>query len=134
MGYYHERNLAFMGMWYGRANFEYSPLAWLRLNLNYLYIGDTSKGTPGSYSASELNPFTKAASGVKQVNSPIASRQDEDKSDVGQEINLITTLNIYKNFDYYIGLAVFLPGSMYDAPNKSADTTYAINTKLIYAF
>jgi hypothetical protein len=134
LGYYHERNLAFMGMWYGRANFEYSPLAWLRLNLNYLYIGDTSKGTPGSYSASELNPFTKAASGVKQVNSPIASRQDEDKSDVGQEINLITTLNIYKNFDYYIGLAVFLPGSMYDTPTKSADTTYAINTKLIYAF
>ena len=25
MGYYHNRQLDFSGMWYGRANFEYSP-------------------------------------------------------------------------------------------------------------
>jgi len=147
MGYYHQANLAFMGMWYGRANFEYSPTAWVRFNLNYLYIGDNTKGTPGVYTDGPL------AGRQKIVNSPgtysnssdprtfnSAATQNVDKKTVGQEINLITSLNIYQGFVYHIGLAVFLPGDVYDvydtAGNKtrSADTAYAINSKLVYAF
>jgi len=122
IGYYHEINLAFMGMWYGRVNFEYSPTSWARFNLNYLYIGDTSKG----------NPANVSTGGV--INSPVGARQDVDKDKVGQEINLITTLNIYQGFVYNIGIAYFFPGDVYDRPSKSADGAYAINTKLQYAF
>ena len=129
IGYYHERNLAFMGMWYGRANFEYSPAAWVRLNFNYLYIGDTTKGTPGT----GVSAFTKV-SGTKVVNSPIGARTDKNEDFVGHEINLITTFNIYKNFVYNVGIYYFLPGDVYDQANKSADNSYGINTKLNYAF
>ena len=106
------------------ANFEYSPLAWLRFNLNYLYIGDTSKGTPG----------TTASGAPKMVNSGIAAYQGEDRDKIGQELNLITTFTIYKNFTYNVGVGVFFPGDVYDIPGKDADTAYAINSKMIYAF
>lgn len=118
IGYYHMRNLNFSGMWYGRANFEYSPMAWVRFNLNYLYIGDTSEGSAGSAG----------------INSPVGSRTDADKDKVGQELNLITSLNIYPGFVWHIGIAAFFPGDVYDTPAKSADTAYAVNTKMVYAF
>jgi hypothetical protein len=119
MGYYHNTVLDFAGMWYGRANFEFSPLAWLRFNLNYLYIGDNTKGTPGP---------------GKVVNSPLGARTDKDEKDVGQEINLITTFNIYKNFVYNVGIYYFIPGAVFDTATKSADESYGLNSKLIYAF
>jgi hypothetical protein len=125
LGYYHERNLPFSGMWYGRANFEYSPFSWVRFNLNYLYIEDNAKGTPGP---------------GKTVNSPMGSRQDKDARKVGQEFNLITTFNIHKGLQYHVGLAMFLPGEIYNvAPGpgiqgKNAETAYAVNSKLVYAF
>ena len=129
MGYYHERNLAFMGMWYGRANFEYSPLAWLRFNLNYLYIGDNNEGNPGT----GVNAFTGISS-TKQVNAQIGARQDKDEDYVGQEVNLITSITIYPGFVYNIGLAVFFPGDVYNTSSNSPDNAYAVNTKLVYAF
>jgi hypothetical protein len=129
IGYSHNRDLNFGGFYYGRVNFEYSPLAWLRMNLNYLYIGDTSEGTPGT----GVNAFTKV-SGTKAVNTPVGARQDKDEDFVGHEINLITTLNIYKNFVYNIGLYYFIPGDVYDTATVSADSSYGINTKLNYAF
>jgi hypothetical protein len=135
MGYYHERNFGFAGLWYGRANFEYSPTAWVRFNFNYLYIGDNTKGTSGT----GVSAFTKV-SGTKTINGVVGARQNEDLKYVGSEINLITTLNIYKNFAYNIGIYYFLPGKMYDRVDtagntiKTADESYGINTKLIYAF
>jgi hypothetical protein len=128
MGYYHNHDIDFSGMWYGRANVEYSPLAWLRMNLNYLYIGDTSSGSTGT------TTYPIGSVGPKIVNSPVGSRQDADKNDVGQEINLITTLTIYKNFVYNIGLYYFIPGSVFDLNGKDAENSYGINTKLVYAF
>ena len=129
MGYYHNRNIEFSGTWYGRANFEYSPTSWVRFNLNYLYIGDTSSGAPGT--------IISRVSGLPQtkiVNSALGTTQARDEDYLGQEINLITTLSIYKNFVYNIGLAAFLPGDAYKLTNGSVDPAWAINTKLIYAF
>jgi hypothetical protein len=129
MGYYHNRNIEFSGMWYGRANFEYSPTSWLRFNLNYLYIGDTSSGSPGTITARISGlPTTKI------VNSPIGTTQTKDEDYLGQEINLITTINIYKGFVYNIGIAAFLPGDAYKLPNGSVDPCFAVNSKLVYAF
>jgi hypothetical protein len=123
-GYWHNREIYFEGMWYGRANFEFSPARWARLNLNYLYIGDNSSGTPGA---------------GRVVNSPLGARQDKDESFVGHEINLITTLVIYKNIVYNVGLGYFIPGSIYDkpataTPAKSAEAAYGINTNLKLVF
>jgi hypothetical protein len=129
MGYYHNRNIEFSGMGYARANFEYSPAAWLRFNLNYLYIWDNSSGSPGTtiYRMSGLP-------GTKIVNSPMGTTQAKDEDYLGQEINLITTFNIYKGFVYNIGIAAFLPGDAYKLPNGSVDPAFAVNSKLIYAF
>jgi hypothetical protein len=118
-GNQHQKQSDFGGMYYGRLNAQYSPLPWLNLSPNYLYIGDTSKGTPGA---------------GKVVNSPTGARQDLDKDFIGHEINLITTLRIYQNFTYNIGLGYFLPGDIYDSATKSADNAWAINTGMQLAF
>ena len=68
------------------------------------------------------------------MNSQRGAYQGEDEDYVGQEINLITTFNIYQGFQWNVGIAVFLPGDVYDFPNQSIDTAYAFNTKLVYAF
>jgi len=135
MGYYHNRQTAYEGFWYARANVEYSPLTWVRMNLNFLYIGDTSSGTPGL----GISPFTRIY-GTKLVNTPTGARQDVDKSIVGQELNLITTLRIYQNFDFNIGIYGFWPTNMFDRVDstgnviQSAQFSYGLNTKLVYAF
>jgi hypothetical protein len=129
MGYYHNQQIDFSGLWYGRAAFEYSPTPWMRMILNYLYIGDTSEGTPGNFT-----PKFAAAPTTKIVNSPKGARQDKDEDSVGQEINLITTLNIYKNFVYNIGLYYFVAGDVFDSPTTDAKPSYGANTKLVYAF
>jgi hypothetical protein len=53
----------YMGTWYGNVNVEYNPTAWLKLVANYLYIGDTATGTPGT---------------GKTVNTPTGSYQGAD--------------------------------------------------------
>jgi hypothetical protein len=118
LGYYHEKQLNWMGTWYGNVNFEYSPTAWARMILNYLYIGDTATGAAGSAG----------------INTPTGSRTDEDKDFVGHEINLITSLSIYKGFVYNIGLAYFMPGDVFDSASASAKNAYAVHSKLNYAF
>jgi hypothetical protein len=129
IGYYHNRQLDFSGMWYGRANFEYSPAAWVRFNLNYLYIGDTSSGQAGTITSKISGPGA-----TKIVNSQRGSYQGQDRDSVGQEINLITTFNIYQNFVWNVGIAAFLPGDVYEFPNRAIDTAWAFNSKLQYAF
>jgi hypothetical protein len=112
------------GYWYGLANVNYTPLPWLNLGFNYLYIGDTSKGE---------------AAGMKNTTTYGAAQQVKDESFVGHEINLITKLKIYQNLTYQIGIAAFLPGAVYDqytgtTKTKSPDTAYAVNTGMQLAF
>jgi hypothetical protein len=118
-GNQHQKQGDFGGMYYGRLNGIYSPMPWIQLSGNYLYIGDTSKGSPGA---------------GKVVNSPTGARQDKDEDFIGHEINLITTLKIYQNFTYNIGLAYFIPGAVYDSATKSADKAWAVNTGMQLAF
>jgi len=132
IGYYHNNQIDFSGMWYGRAAFEYSPTPWMRMILNYLYIGDTSEGSPGTFRpkfASATAPLVN-----KPVNSPRGARQDKDEDFVGHEINLITTFTIYKNFVYNVGLYYFIAGDVFDSPTTDAKPSYGANTKLVYAF
>jgi hypothetical protein len=74
------------------------------------------------------------------VNTPTGARTDSDKSYVGSELNLITTLRIYQNFDLNIGIYGFWPSDMFDkvdstgAKLQSAEFSYGLNTKLVYAF
>jgi len=117
-GNQHNKQSDFGGMYYGRVNFNYSPLAWLNLSFNYLYIGDTSKGTDG----------------LSGINSPVGARTDKDEDFIGHEINLITKFRIYNNLTYNIGVGYFIPGAVYDQPGKDADAAYAVNTGMQLAF
>ncbi len=116
----HNINFNYAGFAYARANLNYSPLPWLNFGFNYLYFWDTSKG-PGAIKNTPINTAS-------------AVRQDIDVSSVGQEINLITKLRIYQNLTWQIGLAAFIPGKAFDAPNNDADTMYAVNTGMQLAF
>jgi hypothetical protein len=121
--YYGYKQNAVGGLWFGRANVEYSPLAWLKLGANYLYIADTSKGTAASQSA------TGATN-----NAPYMSRTDADKDTVGQELNLIATLKIYQNCTYMIGFGYFFPGDVYKGNVGPGDNAWNLMTNLKYAF
>jgi hypothetical protein len=122
----HQKNYDIGGFYYGRLAFEYAPTTWLNLILNYLYIGDTSKGT-----ASLAAP--KAG-----VNSGFGARTDSDEDFQGHEINVIANLKIYEPLMLNIGAGVFIPGKVYDLPNTAttgdAGTAYMGVAKLVYAF
>jgi hypothetical protein len=121
----HHKNLAIGGYWYARAAFEYAPTTWLNMILNYLYIGDTSKG-----SASLASPAA--------VNSGFGARTDKDEDFHGHEINLISNIKIYETLMLNVGLGMFIPGDVYKFENattsKSPETAYMGVTKLVYAF
>jgi hypothetical protein len=126
--YYGFKNLNPGGLWFARANVEYSPLTWLKLGVNYLYIGDNSKGDTASNSATGAT--WNAANG---------SRTDEDKSEVGQEVNLIATLKIYQNITYMVGFGYFFTGDMYKGTvygtaNSPGDNAWNLMTNLKYVF
>jgi hypothetical protein len=118
------------GVWFGRANVEFSPLAWLRLQANYLYIGDTSKGSLA------VQPATGVAN-----NTGYLVRTDKDVDTIGQEINLITTFKIYQNLTYMVGAAYFITGDAFKGSIPGArladspgDNAWNILTNLKYAF
>jgi hypothetical protein len=128
--YYGFKNLNPGGLWFGRANVTYSPLTWLQLGANYLYIGDTSKG----------DTATQAATGASW-NAATGARTDANKDYVGSEANLIATLKIYQNITYMIGFGYFFPGDIYEgntAPgrgtNSPADNAWNLMTNLKYVF
>ncbi len=132
LGYQFNKETSFDGFWYGRVTAEYAPVKWLTLIFNYLYIADTSSGTPG----------TDRFGATKIVNSPTTSgvTQAKDLSYVGSELNVIAKINIYKGFGYNIGIGYFIPGEMYDLydaqgnKTRSADPAWALNTRLRYDF
>jgi hypothetical protein len=123
--YYNMKYLYATGMYYGRANIEYNPLPWVNLNFNYMYFGDTGKGTPGP---------------GKAVNSPTGAQQSKDEDYIGSELNVIARLKIYENLYYNIGLGYFIPGAVYDhytaagAKDRSPDNAWSFLTCLRMAF
>jgi hypothetical protein len=117
--YYWGKQLDFTGTWYGRANVEYNPVAWVNLNFNYLYIGDTNKGTP---------------TGTAVINSPAYSRLDKDEKFIGHELNVIGKIKIYDSLTYCLGFGYFIPGDVYDTSSKSAEDAWSFLTRLVYTF
>jgi len=116
--YYWGKQLDYTGTWYGRVNFEYNPVAWVNLNFNYLYIGDTSKGGDGKTG----------------INSPAFSRSDKDEDFVGHEVNVIGKIKIYDSLTYCLGFGYFFPGDVYDTSSKGAEDAWSFLTRLIYTF
>jgi len=112
----HMKQYTMGGFWYARADFEYAPTPWLNLIFNYLYIGDTSKGS---------------ASGM---NSGVGARTDLDKDKIGQEINVIAKLKIYQNLLAQFGVGYFMPGDVYDSASKTAENAWAASSHIIYSF
>jgi hypothetical protein len=127
LNYVSGRVLDYTGEYFANLRVEYNPTAWVNLNFNWLYIGDTSSGSPGTQ---VINGTTV----TKIVNSPVGSRQDSDKSYCGQELDVIAKIKIYEPLYYNIGAGYFFPGDVFDLNGKSADNGWALNTKLIYVF
>jgi hypothetical protein len=123
--YYNFKYLYTTGMYFGRANIEYNPVAWLNLNFNYLYFGDTSKGTAGA---------------GKVINSPTGAQQAKDEDYIGSELNAIAKIKIYEPLYYNLGFGYFIPGAVYDhyntagAKDRSPDNAWSFVTCLRYFF
>jgi hypothetical protein len=132
LSYYSGHQLTPSGHMFGRGNVEFNPLAWLNLNVNYLYIMNSANKFVGHiYGAqSQATPagFTGQATGYS------------DKTFVGQEINAIAKIAIYKDFMYAVGFGYFFPGDVFDkpasgtTPAKTADQGWSLLTNLKYVF
>jgi hypothetical protein len=123
LNYVSGRVLDYTGEYFANLRLEYNPVAWVNLNFNWLYIGDTSSGSAADVLA-----------GKGPINSPVGARQDSDKSYCGQEVDVIAKIKIYEPLYYNIGAGYFFPGDVFDLNGKSADNGWALNTKLIYVF
>jgi len=125
-GYYHGHQLSPSGHWFLRGNAEYNPLAWLNLNFNYVYIQNAANKNVAHISgATTYTPPAGYAAGYSE------------KTNIGQEVNAIAKIAIYKDFQYRIGFGYFLPGDVFETTGptgKKADDGWSLHTNLIYAF
>jgi hypothetical protein len=112
-GYYSGHQLSPSGHMFARGNVEFNPLAWLNLNFNYLYIQNSA------------NKYVAHISG---------NGGNVDKNFIGQELNVIAKIALYKDFVYTIGYGYFFPGDVFDTPTKTADQAWNLLTNLKYAF
>jgi len=128
LSYYAGHQLSPAGHMFGRGNVEFNPLAWLNLNFNYLYIMNSANKYIGHISGAFPQPVP-AGSGY----SPATY---SDKTYIGQEINGIAKIAIYKDFLYAIGFGYFFPGEVFDNPatGKKADQAWTLLTNLKYVF
>ena len=110
---------------------EYNPFPWLNLNFNYLYFGDTTKGTPSALSVT---------TGRKVINGEPNAQTYKDEDYVGSELNVIAKIKIYEPLYYNVGFGYFIPGAVFDlydtAGNKirSPDNAWSLLTCLRYFF
>ncbi len=117
-GYYTGHQLSPAGHMFLRGNAEFNPLAWLNLNFNYVYIQNSANKYVSHISGAYVPPAGQTA----------------DKTNVGQEINGIAKIAIYKDFMYAIGFGYFLPGDVFDTPTEKADQGWSLMTNLKYVF
>jgi hypothetical protein len=110
------------GMWFAKLFVGYKVTPWYKVNLEALYLGDTTENG---------NTLGNA------VKSSGALRND---SGIGWEFNLINEINIYKNLKWDIGLGYLIAGDALDQRvgatnfNKSPHNPYIVATKLRYTF
>jgi len=117
------------GTWFAKLFAGYKVTPWYKINLEGLYIGDTTR---------HGNTFGDA------VKSGTSIRRND--KDIGWELLLINEINIYKNLKWDIGGAYLWAGDALDQAvrnaantavlgvNKSPDNPWAIITKLSYTF
>ena len=118
LSYYSAKQLDPSGHMFLRGNAEFNPFAWLNLNFNYVYIQNSA------------NKYVGHITGA----TPPAAGQTADKTNIGQEINGIAKIAIYKDFQYRIGFGYFLPGDVYKTAAKDPDAAWSLLTNLIYVF
>jgi hypothetical protein len=116
------------GTWFAKLFAGFKATPWYKINLEGLYIGDTSKNG---------NTFGDA------VKRGTTIRRDDKR--IGWELNLINEINIYKNLKWDIGLGYLWAGPALDQAvrsaagaiqgfNKSPDNPWVLITKLRYTF
>jgi len=112
----------FGGTWFAKVFAGFKATPWYKVNLEALYIGDTTKN------GNTLGDAVKATG------------QPRDDKTIGWEINLINEINIYKNLKWDIGLGILFAGDALDQRigstfrNDSPKNPWIIATKLKYTF
>ncbi|MDI7258713.1 MAG: hypothetical protein QME90_02200 [Thermodesulfobacteriota bacterium] len=110
------------GTWFAKVFAGFQATPWYKVNLEALYIGDTTKN------GNTLGDAVKATG------------QPRDDKTIGWEINLINEIGIYKNLKWNIGLGVLFAGDALDQRigstnlNDSPKNPWIIATKLRYTF
>ena len=109
------------GIWFAKLYGSYKATPWYKVTLQGLYIGDTTKNG---------NTFGTAV----KTNGTL-----RDDKDIGWELDLINTLQIYKNLKWEIAGGVLFAGDAMDmkrtaTTNASFRNPWSITTLLRYDF
>ncbi|MBI4496270.1 MAG: hypothetical protein HY697_04970 [Deltaproteobacteria bacterium] len=120
------------GVWFGRANVEYTPWSWLNAQLNYFYFGNTAKDT-NRHLGLVSGQSNLGANGFNHTTLP-GNVNPQFKRYIGQEINSIITFKIYENLRYIVGAGYFIAGDVYDTATRSADNAWALRSNIRYSF
>lgn len=113
---------AYGGLWFAKLFAGYKVTPWYKINLEALYLGDTT--THGN----TLGNAVKSNGALR------------DDSGIGWEFNLINDINIYKNLVWNIGAGYLIGGDALDqrvgttTQNKAPHNPWIVATKLRYTF
>ena len=113
----------FGGTWFAKVFAGFKAAPWYKVNLEALYIGDTTKN------GNTLGDAVKKGTSIPR-----------DDSTIGWEINLINEINIYKNLKWDIGFGILFAGDALDQRvgssfiNDSPKNPWILATKLKYTF
>jgi len=110
------------GMWFAKLFAGYKVTPWYKVNLEALYLGDTT--LHGNTLGNAVHPNGRL----------------RDDTDIGWEFNLINEINIYKNLKWDLGAGYLIAGDALDQRvgttnfNKSMHNPWIVATKLRYTF
>jgi hypothetical protein len=124
--YYQMSRGGFGGTWFAKLYASMKVVPPLKVTLQGLYIGDTTKHG-NTFGTARKAPYTAAAA-------------LKDDSTIGWEFDLIAEIDIYKNLKFFAGLGYLFAGDALDVYNSGRLTNFSPNnpwnftTRLLYTF
>jgi hypothetical protein len=124
--YYQMSRGGFGGTWFAKLYASMKVVPPLKVTLQGLYIGDTTKHG-NTFGTARKAPYTAAAA-------------LKDDSTIGWEFDLIAEIDIYKNLKFFAGMGYLFAGDALDVYNSSRSRNFSPNnpwnftTRLLYTF
>ncbi len=108
------------GTWMARLYVSTKLAPWYKIHLQGMYVGDTTKN------------------GNTYGNARKASGRPRDDKEIGWELGLLNTFQIYKDLVWFVGGGYVIPGDGMDlwngTKNVSPKDPWQIATRLVYSF